>query len=221
MCVERDDWQECQFCRLVRAGRSLYFEKIMGSREEVIFRDEHFILIPDVAPCRPGHVLAVATQHVTSMAALWASGEVERLIEKVSSALMGYAPAIAAFEHGVEDQGKAASCVEHAHLHLIPSSERFGESLGREIPELQEVEAPSIPQSNEYAVLRDTDGRWFQAIGASIPGQSIRRAAIPASHGPYWNWLDFVQFPEPLHTKERISEGAAYYRAIADALRAA
>lgn len=54
--------------------------------------------------------------------------------------------------------------------------------------------------------------------GLSSPGQTIHRAATPRSHGPYWNWLDFVHFPEPLGTRMRIEEGEAIYTAVREAL---
>lgn len=210
---------QCQFCRLSATGRSLYFDKLMNGKEEVLYRDDRFIIVPDVAPCRPGHMLVVASSHVTSLATRWTDGSLAILVQRISQALASLEETAVFFEHGVGSDRKAPSCVEHAHVHVIPCAQPIAGLLSAEVEGLVKVPRPTPPMNDEYAVLLDVDGSWYQSVTGPFAGQSIRRAVTPPSHGPYWNWMDFVHFPDPLRTRARIEEGAKTYSAVAKWLR--
>lgn len=101
---------------------SLFTRIIHGSiPAQVVFSDEHFIAVVDIAPANPGHCLLVPrheTQYLADLpgdtqAALGSA--LARLIRAVKAATG--APAVNVL---INDGPEANQAIAHAHLHVIP-----------------------------------------------------------------------------------------------------
>ncbi|MBT8767217.1 HIT family protein [Metapseudomonas boanensis] len=103
---------DCVFCAIA-AGRL---------PTHLLYEDEHFLVLLDIYPLRPAHVLIVAREHAPRLSDLSVDTR-ERLLacaDKIGKALQwaGYG------RHGINlliNDGPAANQhVPHLHLHLIP-----------------------------------------------------------------------------------------------------
>ncbi len=103
---------DCLFCRLV-AG------EIPSDR---VFEDETVIVVRDVAPRAPTHVLAMPRRHVPSLDTLTDSGDDTALLASLFAALRSVARE-GGLENGyriVSNIGPAGGqTVPHLHLHLL------------------------------------------------------------------------------------------------------
>jgi histidine triad (HIT) family protein len=110
MATERDP--DCLFCRIVA-------DEIPSQR---VFEDDAVIVVRDVAPRAPTHVLAMPRRHIPSLDALTDSVEDSALLASLFSALRSVARA-GGLEKGyriVANIGPAGGqTVPHLHLHLL------------------------------------------------------------------------------------------------------
>lgn len=89
---------------------------------QVIHADEHFIVLLDIFPLRPSHVLIVARGHAPFLADLPAAPReaLLALADQVGRALYRSDPAVLGINLLINDGPVANQHVPHLHLHLIP-----------------------------------------------------------------------------------------------------
>ena len=89
---------------------------------QVIHEDEHFVVLLDIFPLRPGHVLIVARGHAPFLADLPAAPReaLLALADRVGRALYRSDPAVLGINLLINDGPAANQHVPHLHLHLIP-----------------------------------------------------------------------------------------------------
>lgn len=123
---------ECSYCCEFRGDRegSYYLRNIEpqigGGR--IRLESKIFYIYPSIGSLVPGHLLIVPKRHCTALSLL----DTEELIElseiledigKLNSVLFESQPNHFAFEHGILDLNKSMmTCVDHAHLHILPVS---------------------------------------------------------------------------------------------------
>ncbi|WP_373388751.1 HIT family protein [Pseudomonas alcaligenes] len=88
----------------------------------VVHEDEHFLVLLDIFPLRPSHVLIVARGHAPFLADLPAAPReaLLALAERVGRALYRSDPAVLGINLLLNDGPVANQHVPHLHLHLIP-----------------------------------------------------------------------------------------------------
>lgn len=126
-CVASASTFLCAFCPQRRFELNRLAD--LPSESSVVYRGDTVFLTPDIAPIREGHLLVISYEHHLSAAqvaavhgALFYSelAYICHWYEKV----FGSPPQL--FEHGsvAEDDGsdssRCGSCIEHAHIHLLP-----------------------------------------------------------------------------------------------------
>lgn len=89
---------------------------------QVIHEDEHFVVLLDIFPLRPSHVLIVARGHAPFLADLPAAPReaLLALADRVGRALYRSDPAVLGINLLINDGPVANQHVPHLHLHLIP-----------------------------------------------------------------------------------------------------
>ncbi|PTS84318.1 HIT family protein [Pseudomonas sp. HMWF032] len=103
---------ECVFCAI--AAGQLPAERI--------YEDEHFIVLLDIFPLRPAHVLIVSREHAPFLKDL-SSAAGERLLplaQRMTAALRAAGYGEQGINFLVNDGPTANQHVPHLHLHLIP-----------------------------------------------------------------------------------------------------
>lgn len=102
----------CVFCA-ISAG------KLPAHR---LFEDEHFVVLLDIFPLRPAHVLIVSRQHAPLLGDLPAAARdaLLPLAQRVSQALYASGLGVRGINLLINDGAAANQHVPHLHLHLIP-----------------------------------------------------------------------------------------------------
>lgn len=103
---------DCVFCA-IEAGR------LPAHR---IYEDEHFIVLLDIFPLRPAHVLVVSRQHAPYLSDLdpAARAALLPLTERLARALRRAGYGARGINLLVNDGPESNQHVPHLHLHLIP-----------------------------------------------------------------------------------------------------
>jgi histidine triad (HIT) family protein len=103
---------ECVFCAI--AAEQLPAERI--------YEDEHFIVLLDIFPLRPAHVLIVSREHAPFLKDLSAaaSEQLLPLAHRMTAALRAAGYGEQGINFLINDGPTSNQHVPHLHLHLIP-----------------------------------------------------------------------------------------------------
>ena len=103
---------ECVFCAI--AAEQLPAERI--------YEDEHFIVLLDIFPLRPAHVLIVSREHAPFLKDLSAaaSEQLLALAQRMAAALRAGGYGEQGINFLINDGPTSNQHVPHLHLHLIP-----------------------------------------------------------------------------------------------------
>lgn len=154
--------EKCIFCT-IPTGRHQYVEDTVLEANSIAFAK------PALGPIVNGYVLIVTRRHVSSVAnlsradRLALAGFISRISRKLSAM---YSRTTIAFEHGVVDPSQpAGSCINHAHIHLLPHLRDIDAPLRRRsrfrcvaIKGVGEL-SPRLTQRRSYVYYQGIDGR--------------------------------------------------------------
>jgi len=176
----------------------------------MLYQTTDYFLIPAPGSFTPGYLILAPTRHLLNFAQLdhFLLLEAHRLISGVRQvARRRGLQTIVAFEHGgwgVHRQG--AGCVEHAHLHLVPSPNPLGlrqalkshypERVARDVAGLAEIVA-DLPY-----VFLDIGPTAFVYETPMIPSQYVRQL-LAAQWGLPEQW-DWRRYPFPKVVRQTI-----------------
>jgi diadenosine tetraphosphate (Ap4A) HIT family hydrolase len=209
----------CPLCRVSQGVPTNGFLTLFGVQPpltEVVGDCGDLIVVLDVAPLTPGHVLVIHRTHIRSFAPIWtgAPNNLHVIDNAVQSVLSrnGRLRTIAC-EHGlgVEAPGRAG-CVDHAHLHIIPTKRSLLQAFRRAGVEFRKLGAysdePFCAPHEQYLYLRDCDGNRYVSAAECFPSQLVRRLVAQVHGEIFWSWRDYLDFADVIGTRERIAEGA-------------
>ena len=184
----------CCLCR-VAAGESRSFY------DQVLLASSRFLTIPSKGALVSGYVLIVPTTHQLSLAHS-DSSELRECWEMAETAaeIVGNGGPCVMFEHGPMTPSSALGCsVDHAHLHVVPSTMRLGQSrvldsyVWTEINDMDSIRDFASSQK-PYIFLRDASSRSYTALLAEHdqPSQLLRRAIATHLGRPHqFNWIEY------------------------------
>lgn len=103
---------DCVFCAIVDGRLPAH----------IVHEDEHFLVLLDIFPLRPAHLLIVAKGHAPLLADLppVAREALLALADRVGQALYRSDPRVLGINFLINDGPVANQHVPHLHLHLIP-----------------------------------------------------------------------------------------------------
>lgn len=113
----------CPFCHEIQSGQLPDFcDADIGSR--ILYETERFVVIPDISPLVPGHVMIVPKAHILCYGAIEPAAR-DEFASIVSATLTileeHYGPSVI-LEHGTSSLDDVADHVSHAHLHMVPAA---------------------------------------------------------------------------------------------------
>lgn len=169
----------------------------MGSK--FLAETESFALIPDISPIVPGHLLIVTKIHCLSFAEIADSAwhELEQIKAVAKKSLSNFSIPPFFFEHGSSNNITAStSCIEHAHLHVIPFNARgilahlarFSSTPLSAVPIRMEHALPRTGSDYLYYEAQDSTGCVIVDPKKPLPHQFIRRFVAKKGEIPEWNW---------------------------------
>lgn len=157
-----------------------------------------FVVMPTVGPLVEGHVMIVSREHCHSLAAMGPEAIAE--YEALTRSLIAGTGGVLEAEHGGTTYGNAGSCVDHAHVHLLPGvGEWCAEALSAHLRPLDGVTSLDelARTTTPYVFLRS--GSRFRAFDATTaPSMLLRRVIAEHDGRDDWDWdlfprLDLVQ----------------------------
>jgi diadenosine tetraphosphate (Ap4A) HIT family hydrolase len=105
------------------AGEPVALSRLLVVPMVAVAESKNFLLIPDIRPIVPGHLLLITRQHHSSVARVQPElrRELKQFKERVQVSLESKHEEFFWFEHGSgSSPGSNSCCVRHAHLHFIP-----------------------------------------------------------------------------------------------------
>ena len=162
------------------------------------------VVLHDLAPVVPGHVLVVTKQHYLAVGSIDRPDVLRAVIHElwhVRAAVARDGRAIM-FEHGPRRRGAAGSCVDHAHVHVLPvpmdvaapqlvaspALRSCGVSDWRHLPD--PFRLAQLYQFSSYLWVQDTAGTDYVAAvnDGRLPSQVLRRWAAEIVGAELWDW---------------------------------
>ncbi len=208
----------CQFA----AGFRFQHAKPDEPWDEVLFESANFVAMPTRGSLIEGWLLVVPREHhycVGSFSPDLLSEfqsfrrEVQHILESI------YGPVIA-FEHGAIGSGRPVGCgVDHAHLHLVPWSGSFADTVRRQaIQDFQWKEIDGFhPLSaahharKDYLFFEEANGAVRMVASDAIPSQFFRRVIAAAIGQPdHYDWKQFSGIHNVTATVRKLRACGAY-----------
>ncbi len=120
----------CPFCRELQTGRLPDFCDVdIDSR--ILHETNQFVVMPDISPLVPGHVMIVPKAHILCYGAVEAAAwdEFSAVVNATRAVLKEHYGPSAVLEHGTSSLEPVADHVTHAHLHIVPAAVDIRDSL--------------------------------------------------------------------------------------------
>ena len=160
--------------------------------DEILFCSANFVALPTLGALVEGWLLIVPRRHYLSIGAFSPAllDELRDFRAHVRAAIeIAYGPVIV-FEHGPAKAGNPAGCgVDHAHLHLIPWTERWRNTVDRFAPVAMKwrrtlgMDELSFLHGlgQDYLYFEEADGEAWITSSAEIPSQFFRQVVAAAT----------------------------------------
>ena len=181
-------------------------------KSELLYENEYFFIIADIAPLAEGHYLINYNQHISSFSCvdkkiLDELGKLKRALRQILKDDYGE---LIFFEHGAGLDENGGCCINHAHLHVLPANfdilSRIREDFVFEEKDIYDLLL--LPNTRGYLYYEDTNGKVFISENkdrVKIPSQYFRRIiAAENKEKTVWNWRDQVKYADLLNTKGKI-----------------
>lgn len=176
----------CVFCPEQLSDSSSDFDQAIAAHSEGV-------IIPTVGMMVPGYFLAVTRSHIHSVAELpsldlacfygW-------VLERCKEWRLLFGEYLIA-EHGSCPGTRSGSCIDHAHLHLVPLANEVGSAIlnrsGVIWRELSGAEELSELRGRGYVSI-NLQGRLFAADDVSLPSQWLRQLVARELGLAVWDW---------------------------------
>jgi diadenosine tetraphosphate (Ap4A) HIT family hydrolase len=198
---------ECVFC--VKNRFQLESQIGIASSGSILWGDNNLYVTPDIAPLVEGHLLIITSNHYRSFGALpnkYAS-TIHKVKNKISKMLKDvYKMKILFYEHGPSEHDELGSCINHAHLHCIPVSEKLQKAIENHLNRYSKEKASintlyKYYQSRKsYLYIEDDQGEGNVFLDDFIPSQILRDIVGTELCQKVWDWkLSYI-------TKESIQK---------------
>ncbi|HET6842995.1 MAG TPA: HIT domain-containing protein [Candidatus Angelobacter sp.] len=178
----------CLFCKIYEVPGSVV-------EETVLAESEYFYVKPALGHFVDGYVLIISKDHYRTFSEMPPAALQDLAVFKHSlSSLLSsiYKMPTIAFEHGAAcPANRAGSCIDHAHLHLMPTSARINlEKFRFTRMELNSVVHLSEMENNQaYLFYEDEFNTNCFLIDAVLPSQFMRQQLAQALKlGDVWDW---------------------------------
>lgn len=170
--------------------------------KRILYQTQHFFVTPAVGPMGiKGYVLICTKEHFRSIGDIperWDS-ELETLVGDTRKVLgMHYSPDIVVFEHGPRiGNYKGGGCIEHAHLHVVPSTVDLVAFLKGRGLQLEVVDGfgklREIMKRAEFSYLfveTRERAKYVVEVTAPLPSQYLRQVIAVHEGHTNWNWRE-------------------------------
>lgn len=177
---------ECVFCPHAIESSTSPFDRVIAS-------GTRGYIIPALGMLVPGYFLSITNRHVVSLSQLEAT-EIEQFYSwalKFCSEWSGTFGEYLIVEHGSCSGSYAGSCIEHAHLHLVPLQREIANVLltdaGLSWRRLSSPSEIAKERGRGYISLAG-GGSLYVARDIRVPSQWLRRVIARELSLDVWDW---------------------------------
>lgn len=182
-----------------------------GQTTDIIFESVSFVAVAGLGAIEEGYVLLMPKQHNYCMGQLDNSnlGNLIRLKDQMKTLVQYVYGNAVLIEHGMTSCDPAGGCIDHAHIHIVPSRVNFRSYFSSALIEkkitslfdLQILYQEDIP----YLFYEDNSGLLSAYFTESkFPSQYFRRIwAREVGDPDAWDWS---VFPEEVRVAKTISK---------------
>jgi diadenosine tetraphosphate (Ap4A) HIT family hydrolase len=174
----------CSFC----AG---HLSSSQDPHDRVLATGPRVRLLPTLGMLTPGHLLITTNDHMLSMADLGSAGlaDLTSWLAHIGCVLAELFGQYLFFEHGTSTQDGSSTCIEHAHIHLLPLADQLNSKLKSALDwtTLPSYEHLAKYASHSYLYLGFTDSH-FVCVKPAVGSQWIRRQVAQALGRDDWDW---------------------------------
>jgi len=188
---------------------------------KVLINSAKLAIVEDLVPLVAGHLLIVTRAHQPAIGGLPTEEiqDVETYVKVLRAEYEERGQSVVTFEHGSKGPGEAGSCIDHAHVHIVPSTRQitatnivaspFLKSAGltdwRSMRGLNDL--TQLYRYMSYLWIQDSSGAFAVTVttdGRSVPCQALRRWCAEALGLAEWDWhlAPHVQKAEYLHERK-------------------
>ena len=189
----------CPFCRELHDGRPPDVVAVdIDSR--ILHETDRFVVIPDISPLVPGHVMILPKAHILCFGAVEAAARDEFSgIVNATRTVLGehYGPSVL-LEHGTSSLDPVADHVTHAHLHLVPAAVDIRDALRnfntKTVASFSELSSWAARDA-EYIYFESCAGERFVADRIVGIKRLFFRREIAKQLGipdPLWDWRQHI-----------------------------
>jgi diadenosine tetraphosphate (Ap4A) HIT family hydrolase len=187
--------ENCPFCRELHGGKLPDFcNARIDSR--ILHETNRFVVMADISPLMPGHVMIVPKDHILCYGAVEDSArdEFSGVVNATRTILKEhYGPSVM-LEHGTSSLAPVADHVTHAHLHFVPADIDIRDSLTN----FNTTTIASFSDLSRWAA-RDEEYVYFESCAGErivadrivkmkrlfIRSEVARQIGLP---DPLWDW---------------------------------
>jgi len=202
-----------------------------GPEDMVLAESESFVVKPGLGQFALGYSLICSRRHVPNMAALSIS-ELDELevvagvFSKRLEAMTG--KRVVRFEHGTCSSTHAGSCLDHAHLHLLPMPADVDPAVTvraacERVDRLRDLRRFAERESSYLYIESSATDRCAFVIHESLPSQYMRRTYCDRlGMSDFWDWAVFPfaqKIREFISMYDQCSTGQAWKKHICAAGR--
>lgn len=184
---------QCDFCLPWRFATNKSAQ--LPGAAATLWGDEDFLVMPDVAPVRPGHLLLLPTRHYLAMGAIphHLVSRLEYHVSLINAVLHASFGRRAIFiEHGAVRAHTAGSCIDHAHWHCLPDDgedileQLMGRGMQGALEQFADIRVKH-ERGESYFLVRQGDEHWtFPPAGLPCQFMRLLTAKAAAPHAPRW-----------------------------------
>lgn len=186
---------DCPFCRELQTGK-LPDLCDAGVDSRILHETSRFVVIPDISPLVPGHVMIVPKSHILCYGAVdpAAQDEFSGIVNAARTIIREHYGQSVLLEHGTCSLDDVADHVSHAHLHIVPAAIDIRDSLRNfnttKIARLSDLSSWAA-RDEAYIYFESCTGERVVADGIIDLKRLFFRREIARQIGlpdPLWDW---------------------------------
>lgn len=209
------DVTRCPFCEEFNNVESSEFRKLFPKNilpHRFIKITDRFVVLAGLGAIKAGYTLIVPKKHVRSFSLLSRSdaSEAQQLKDLIVGLVKSKFSEPIVFEHGSGgEKMSAGACIDHAHLHVVPTKADLYSKLKQEfgdrpIKHLADLTDLSRQKQRYLYYERNGEGHAF-IVNKNLPAQYVRRLVASAEGKPdEWDWYAFLEKQNLIQTVKEL-----------------
>lgn len=205
---------KCPFCVQFdeKSSSGIFGQQIGPDINRIVYEDDSFVVTPPLGSFVDGYLMIVPKKHYVSISRLPLTirNRFVELKSSISNIISENYGTVAAFEHGdLDHKHRSGSCIEHAHLHILPCQVSLQHALRIKFDCIPIAGISDIwklaPKFRYLYYERDNEGALLAKTTTNLPSQYFRRLIFAEmNRADDWDWRNNLGKTHILNTIETL-----------------